>query len=108
MDSLADSLAKNFDGAVYFGVEAERCKSNHAANVGVSVTGRGLIMVTRNKKRAGEKKRRVKVGKLEKVKELSAADKKKVRGGDTKPANTAKPTKKTEYLVVTMNDIIIT
>jgi hypothetical protein len=66
-------------------------------------------MVTRNKKRTAEKKRRVKVGKLETVKKLTAADIKKVRGGDTKPVVTAKPAKKqTEYLVVKMDDVIIT
>jgi hypothetical protein len=46
---------------------------------------RRLIMVTSNKKRAGGKKRKVKVSKLEKVNELSAADKKGIRGGDKKP-----------------------
>jgi hypothetical protein len=66
----------------------------------------GLIMVTKNK-RAGEKKRRVKVGKLENVKELSAADIKKVRGGDDKkPVDPPKPAK-TKYLEVDMNQIIV-
>jgi hypothetical protein len=43
-------------------------------------------MVTRNKKTASEKKKRVKVGKLEATKELSASKKKEVRGGETKVA----------------------
>jgi hypothetical protein len=41
-------------------------------------------MVTRNRKTASVKKRKVKVGKLGAIKELSVTEKKDVRGGETK------------------------
>jgi hypothetical protein len=39
-------------------------------------------MVDKSKKNTSQKKRRIKVGKLETAKELSAAEAKEVRGGD--------------------------